>query len=113
MPVCSYLVDFVFWQALYGRWCPTVMSTLSRLMSRFVRDNQQDTGVRLMPTCPHGFCRDAVVISVELRSITVEHTTADNQTWKIDINERNDLDRVLETLQQYEREAQEKRNTET
>jgi len=66
-----------------------------------------------MPTCPHGFCRDAVVISVELRSITVEHTTADNQTWKIDINERNDLDRVLETLQQYEREAQEKRNTET
>ena len=54
-----------------------------------------------------------MVISVELRSITVEHTTADNQTWKIDINERNDLDRVLETLQQYEREAQEKRNTET
>src|SRR5215208_8064744 len=45
MPVASYLVDFVFWQALYGRWCPAVMSTVSRLMSRFVRDNHQDTGV--------------------------------------------------------------------
>jgi hypothetical protein len=54
MPVSSYLVDFVFWQALYGRWCPAVMSTVSRLMSRFVRDNQQDTGVWLMPTCAHG-----------------------------------------------------------
>jgi hypothetical protein len=63
--------------------------------------------------CTWGFAEKAVVISVELRSITVEHTTADNQTWKIDINGRNDLDRVLETLQQYEREAQEKRNTET
>jgi hypothetical protein len=38
-------VDFAFWQALYGRWCPAVMSTVSRLMSRFVWDNQQDTGI--------------------------------------------------------------------
>jgi hypothetical protein len=44
---------------------------------------------------------------------TVEHTTPDNRTWKIDISGRNDLDEVLETLQQYEREEQEKRNTET
>jgi hypothetical protein len=65
MPVCSYLVDFVFWQALYGRRCPAVMSTVSRLMSRFVRDNQQDTGVRLMPICAHGFA-ETVVISVEV-----------------------------------------------
>src|SRR5829696_813335 len=48
----------VFWQALYGRRCPTVMSTLSRLMSRFIRDNQQETGVRLMPTCAHEVCTD-------------------------------------------------------
>src|SRR5215213_1223084 len=47
----------VFWQALYGRRCPAVMSTVSRLMSRFVRDNQQDIGVRLMPTCAHGFAQ--------------------------------------------------------
>src|SRR5215217_2492276 len=71
MPVCSYLVDFVFWQALYGRWCPAVMSTVSRCMSCFVRDNQQDTGVRLMPTCAHGFAQ-TVVISVELRSIATD-----------------------------------------
>src|SRR5215218_9783763 len=71
MPVCSYLVDFAFWQALYGRWCPAVMSTVSRCMSRFVRDNQQDTGVRLMPTCAHGFAQ-TVVISVELRSIATD-----------------------------------------
>src|SRR5829696_3268378 len=71
MPVSSYLVDFVFWQALYGRWCPVVMSTMSRLMSRFVRDNQQDIGVRLMPTCAHGFAQ-TVVISVELRSIATD-----------------------------------------
>ena len=58
MPVCSYLVDFVFWQALYGRRCPAVMSTVSRCMSRFVRDNRRDIGVRLMPTCAHGFCTD-------------------------------------------------------
>src|SRR5215203_6861041 len=71
MSVCSYLVDFAFWQALYGRWCPAVMSTMSRLMSRFVRDNQQDIGVRLMPTCAHGFAQ-TVVISVELRSIATD-----------------------------------------
>src|ERR671913_831721 len=71
MPVCSYLVDFVFWQALYGRGCPAVMSTVSRCMSRFVRDNQQDTGVRPMPTCAHGFA-ETVVISVELRSIATD-----------------------------------------
>src|SRR5215216_2755205 len=45
MPVSSNVVDFVFWQALYGRRCPAVMSTVSQLMSRFVRDNQQDTGI--------------------------------------------------------------------
>jgi hypothetical protein len=71
MPVSSYLVDFVFWQALYGRWCPAVMSTVSRCMSRFVRDNQQDTGARLMPTLAHGFA-ETVVISVELRSIATD-----------------------------------------
>ena len=48
MPVYSYLVDFVFWQALYGRWCPAVMSTVSRCMSRFVRDNRRDIGVRVL-----------------------------------------------------------------
>jgi hypothetical protein len=47
------------------------------------------------------------------RNITVEHTTPDNRTWKINISGRNDLDEVLETLQEYEREEQEKRNTET
>ena len=71
MPVCSYLVDFAFWQALYGRRCPAVMSTVSRLMSCFVRDNQQDTGVRRMPTCAHGFA-ETVVISVELRSLATD-----------------------------------------
>src|SRR5215217_4303313 len=55
---CVLYLLVVFWQALYGRRCPTVMSTVSRLMSRFVRDNQQDTGVRLMPTCAHGVCTD-------------------------------------------------------
>ena len=73
MPVCSYLVDFVFWQALYGRRCPAVMSTMSRLMSRFVRDNRWDIGVRLMPISVHmGVCTDAVVISVEPRSIATD-----------------------------------------
>src|SRR5215208_1227904 len=62
MPVASYLVDFVFWQALYGRWCPAVMSTVSRLMSRFVRDNQQDIGVTTsslanFAECPKGEVR--------------------------------------------------------
>jgi hypothetical protein len=71
MPVSSYLVDFAFWQALYGRWCPAVMSTVSRCMSRFGRDNQQDTGVRRMPTCAHGFA-ETVVISVELRSLATD-----------------------------------------
>jgi hypothetical protein len=71
MPVCSYLVDFVFWQALYGRWCPAVMSTVSRLMSRFVWDNRRDIGVRLMPICAHGFA-ETVVISMELRSIATD-----------------------------------------
>ena len=46
----------------------------------------------------------------EARSITVEHTTADNRTWKISITGRNDLDKVLENLEQYEREEQEKHN---
>jgi hypothetical protein len=58
MPVSSYLVDFVFWQALYGRWCPAVMSTMSRLMSRCSRDISRDIGVRLMPICAHGVCTD-------------------------------------------------------
>jgi hypothetical protein len=44
---------------------------VSGCMSRFVRDNQQDTGVRLMPTCAHGFA-ETVVISVELRSIATD-----------------------------------------
>jgi hypothetical protein len=48
------------------------MSTVSRLMSRFVRDNRQDIGVRLMPTCAHGFAEKVVVISVELRSIATD-----------------------------------------
>src|SRR5215216_6575749 len=63
MPVCSYLVAFVFWQALYGRRCPAVMSTVSRLMSRFVRDNQQDTGEWLMPISVHGFAETVVIYS--------------------------------------------------
>src|SRR5215218_9763096 len=71
MLVSSYLVDFAFWQALYGGWCPAVMSTVSRCMSRFGRDNQQDTGVRRMPTCAHGFA-ETVVISVELRSLATD-----------------------------------------
>ena len=71
MLVSSYLVDFAFWQALYGRWCPAVMSTVSRCMSRFGRDNQQDTGVRRMPTCAHGFAV-TVLISGELRSLATD-----------------------------------------
>jgi hypothetical protein len=48
------------------------MSTVSRLMSRFVRDNRRDIGVRLMPISVHGFAETAVVISVELRSIATD-----------------------------------------
>ena len=68
---CLFLpipVDFVFWQALYGRGCPAVMSTVSRYMSRFGRDNQQDTRIRVMPICAHEFA-GTVVIPVELRSL--------------------------------------------
>jgi hypothetical protein len=46
MPVSSYLVDFAFWQALYGRRCPVVMSRASQCMSRCSRDNRRDIGVR-------------------------------------------------------------------
>lgn len=61
-------------------------------------------------------CRPVLIKWLEnkgARSITVEHITADNRQWKIYINGRNDLDELLETLQQYEIEEQEKRNTET
>jgi hypothetical protein len=71
MLVSSYLVDFAFWQALYGRWCPAVMSTVSRCMSRFGRDNQQDTRIRVMPICAHEFA-GTVVIPVELRSLATD-----------------------------------------
>ena len=50
MPVSSYLVDFVFRQALYGRRCPAVMSRMSRYMSRFGRDSRRDNGAQMVAT---------------------------------------------------------------
>src|SRR5829696_10182618 len=74
MPVSSYLVDFAFWQALYGRWCPAVMSTVSRLMSRFVRDNQQDIGVTTSSLanfgeCPKGEVRRIPILGSRVNSL--------------------------------------------
>src|SRR5215208_4538048 len=71
MPVASYLVGFVFWQALYGRRCPTVMSTVSRCMSRFVRDNHQDTGVTTTSLANFGECPEC-----ELRRYGVLRSSA-------------------------------------